>query len=455
MNRLSSQELIHLDRTAVWHAFSQMAEYDGLIIERGEGCWLTDIHGRRYLDGTSSLWCNLFGHRVPEIDAAVRNQLDQVAHVTNLGMSHPSTITLAKRLIDLAPSNLQHVFFSGDGASAVEVAMKLAFQYWQQCDSPQPKRTRFIALGDAYHGDTIGTVSVSGVSRFQRSFAPLLFDVLRGPCPDAYRRPTGMNEEDACEHYIEAYRGLLEHHAAETVALIVEPLIQGAAGFVCQPKGFMRGIAKLCKEFGVLLIADEVAVGMGRTGRMWALEHDCTKETNIEPDLLCIGKGLTGGYLPMSATLASTPIWNAFLGTHASARTFFHGHTYGGNPLASAAANAVLDLFEHRFAMPFVQQRGELLGNMLEPLRALPMVGDVRRHGMMAAIELVADRDTKRSFAWEDRIGARVCDWTTERGVWLRPLGNVIPILPPLSMGDDDLSLLCETVGKGIRHIQA
>ncbi len=441
-----------LDRTAVWHAFSQMAEYDGLIIESGEGCYLTDIDGRRILDGASSLWCNLFGHRVPEIDAAITEQLQRVAHVTNLGMSHPVTITLAERLIALAPEPLQHVFFAGDGASAVEVAMKMAFQYWRQCEHPEPQRTRFLALGDAYHGDTIGTVSVGGVSRFQQVFSPLLFDVIRGPCPDAYRLPSGVASHEATAHYLNAYRRLLKEHAHEIVAILVEPMIQGAAGFVCQPPGFLRGLAALSREFGILFILDEIATGMGRTGRMFAHEHESTESEPITPDLMCIGKGLTGGYLPMSATLTSTRIWNAFLGTHAQSRTFFHGHTYGGNPLAAAAAHATLDLFETKYPMAAVHEAGEQFGRCLAPLRDLPHVGNIRRLGMMAAIELVEDIPTQRAFPWGERIGHRVCEALLRRNVWLRPLGNVIPILPPLCITEDAMNYLVQSLADSIQE---
>ncbi|MFN7730726.1 MAG: adenosylmethionine--8-amino-7-oxononanoate transaminase [Pirellula sp.] len=458
MRSLSNEQLIHLDRTAVWHAFSQMAHYDGLIIESGRGCWLTDIHGKRYLDGASSLWCNVFGHAVPEIDQAIRDQLERVAHVTNLGMSHPTTIELAAKLIELAPPGMHHAFFSGDGASAVEVAMKLAFQYWRQCDRPEPNRTKFLALGDAYHGDTLGTMAVGGVSRFQAVFQPLLFDVVRGPCPDAYRRPEGMDLHQACQHYLACYRAMLERHAHETVAVIAEPRIQGAAGFVCHPPGFFRGLHGLCKEFGVLLIADEIAVGMGRTGKMFAMEHEAAPEAfqpdsdsdSVSPDLLCIGKGLTGGYLAMSATLATDRIWDAFLGTHEQSRTFFHGHTYGGNPLASAAALAVLHLFETSYSMPWVQARGERLGDRLASLRDLPMVGDVRRLGMMAAIDFVSDPSTKQPPPWTDRITARVCEAAIRRGVWLRPLGHVIPVLPPLTIDDNEIAFLCDVLREAI-----
>lgn len=453
--KLSNDALRKLDKTVVWHAFSQMSEYDGLIIDSASGCWLTDIDGNRYLDGTSALWCNLFGHQVPELDCAIRNQLSHVAHVTNLGMSHPATIQLAERLADLAPGELNHVFFSGDGASAVEVAMKLAFQFWRQCDHPAPHRTKFIALGDAYHGDTIGTVSVSGVSRFQSLFSPLLFEVLRGPCPDSFRRPVGMDPTQACQWYLSEYRKLLAQHADETVAVIVEPMIQGAAGFVTQPPGFLRGLAELCREFNVPWIADEIAVGMGRTGRFFAIEHEgIHNDPSLLPDFICLGKGLTGGYLAMSATLCSSRIWNAFLGSHAEMKTFFHGHTYGGNPLAAAAGNAVMELFQSQYAMEKLTPRIEYFQRCLEPLKGLEIVGDVRQLGMMAAIDFVKDRATKEPFGWNERISARICKSLLGKGIWLRPLGNVIPILPPLSISDHDLEFLSRSFFESVLEVQ-
>ena len=446
MNKeFDATELRHLDRNVVWHAFSQMADYDGLIIESAEGCWLTDIDGKRYFDGASSLWCNIHGHRHPHIDQAIRDQLSRVAHVTNLGMSHPTTIRLAKRLVDLAPGSLEHVFFSSDGASSVEVAMKLAFQYWRQCSVPEPKRTTFLALGSAYHGDTLGTVSVGGVSRFHSLFEPLLFPVLRGPCPDSYRLPHGVGPELAAEHYVSEYRKILEKHAGEVIAVIVEPLVQGAAGMVVHPDGFLRGLAEVSKEFGCLLIADEIAVGMGRTGRMFACEHE-----SVQPDFLCIGKGLTGGYLPMSATLTTNRIWQAFLGKYEESKSFLHGHTYGGNPLSAAASHATLDVFELEETLQKLPAKAELLRNQLEALRSLPEVGDVRQCGMMAAIELVSDKAMKTPIPWQNQRAGRVCRRVLEKGVWLRPIGNVIPVIPPLSSTAEEIELLANSLRYGL-----
>jgi adenosylmethionine-8-amino-7-oxononanoate aminotransferase len=438
---LSKQELRELDRTAVWHAFSQMAEYDGLIVETADGCWVTDMDGNRYLDGASSMWCNIHGHRHPYIDQAIRNQLDRVAHVTNLGMSHPTTISLAQRLIQLAPVGLEHVFFSSDGASAVEAAMKIAFQYWRQCPRPDSRRNTFMAIGNAYHGDTLGAVSVGGVSRFHAMFEPLLFPVLRGPCPELYRLPDSIEPSQAAEHYLERYRALFEEHAESIAAVIIEPLVQGAAGMVIHPPGFLAGMAKLCRDFDCLLIADEVAVGMGRTGTLFA----CDRE-GVVPDLLCIGKGLTGGYLPMSATLATGRIWRAFLGRTEDTRSFLHGHTYGGNPLSAAAAHATLDLFEIERTLELLPDKANFLRQQLDELVLHPEVGEVRHCGLMAAIELVSDKNTKTPHPWQKQRAKKICEVALEKGVWLRPLGNVIPIVPPLSSTLEELSLLADAV---------
>ena len=322
----TAEQLKTWDRTLVWHAFTQMAEYEPLVIERAEGCTLFDIDGNAYLDGVSSLWCNIHGHRHPRLDAALRAQLDRVAHVTNLGSSNPAAIRLARRLVDLAPAGLGHVFFSDDGATAVEVALKMAFQYWRQRRDPRPEKTCYLALGDAYHGDTLGSVSVGGVERFHAMFRPLLFETLRLPMPDTYRTPAGVLPAELAAYHLEKLEQVLRAEHRRIAAMVIEPLVQAAAGMVMHPAGYLRGVRELTRKYDVLLIADEVAVGMGRTGRMFACEHE-----QVAPDLLCLAKGLTGGYLPLAATLASEELWQAFLGEYAQSRTFFHGHTYGGN----------------------------------------------------------------------------------------------------------------------------
>jgi adenosylmethionine-8-amino-7-oxononanoate aminotransferase len=441
----SREQLESWDRELVWHAFTQMAEHQPFLIQRADGCTLYDLDGRAYLDGVSSLWCNVHGHRHPHIDAAIRRQLDQVAHVTLLGMGHPITVQLAKKLVDIAPAGLQHVFFSDSGATAVEVALKMAFQYWQQCETPQPKKIKYLAFENAYHGDTIGSVSVGGVPRFHEMFQPLLFDVLRIPTPTLYRLPNGVTRETATTHYLEHVEQALRQHHATLAAVVIEPLMQCAAGMILHPPGFLRGVRELTTKYNVLLIADEVAVGMGRTGKVFACEQE-----GVSPDLLCLAKGLTGGYLPLAATLATDEIWRAFLGIYESSRTFFHGHTYGGNPLGAAAAVATLEVFENERTLENLQPKIARLQEHLQRIGEHSQVGDIRQLGFIAGIELVQDRETQQPFPWSERRGQRVCNHAIEQGVWLRPLGNVVVIMPPLSVTLEELDRICAAVENGI-----
>ncbi len=443
------EELRRWDREIVWHAFTQMSQYEPLIVERAEGCALIDVDGRRYLDGVSSLWCNLHGHCHPRLDEAIRRQLDQVAHVTLLGMSHPTTIRLARRLVEITPAGLNHVFFSGDGSSAVEVAIKLAFQYWRQCDPPRPEKTRYVALGDAYHGDTLGSVSVGGVARFHDMFRPLLFDVVRLPLPDTYRLPEGVTREAACDHYLQHLQQVLDEQGDQIAAVVVEPLMQCAAGMVKHPVDYLRGVRRLTRQHDVLLIADEVAVGFGRTGTMFACQQEA-----VQPDLLCLGKGITAGYLPLAATLASDEIFNAFLGDYAASKQFFHGHTYGGNPLAAAAALASLDIFEEEDTLARLTPKIAQLSAQLDRIAELPHVGDVRQCGLIAGIELVRDRATREPFPWQQRCGQQVCDQALAAGVWLRPLGNVVVVMPPLAIRPNELDHICAAVRQGIEKLR-
>jgi len=460
MPKHNRQDLRDWDRTLVWHAFTQMAEYEPFVIERAEGCELIDIDGNRYIDAASSLWCNIHGHRHPKIDAAVREQLDKVAHVTNLGGSNPTTILLAKRLVDIAPPGLNHVFFSDDGATSVEVAIKMALQYWRQREKEREKvpgtfsekrflapfsKTCYVALGEAYHGDTLGCVSVGGIDQFHAAFRPLLFETLRVPAPDTYRTPPGVARDDLCRHHLQKLERVLAEHHQRIAAVVIEPLVQAAAGMIMHPKGYLRGVRELTRKYDVLLIADEVAVGFGRPGRMFACEPE-----GVSPDLFCIAKGMTGGYLPMAATLATDEIWQAFLGTYSESKTFFHGHTYGGNPLGAAAALATLDVFEEERTLETLPAKMSRLDEHLARIARLPHVGDVRRCGMIAAVELVQDVETKEPYPWQQRRGMRVCDHALTEGVWIRPLGNVIVIMPPLAISLEQIDRIAQAVERGI-----
>lgn len=433
------------DRTLVWHAFTQMAEYEPFILERAEACTLIDIDGNRYIDGVSSLWCNIHGHRHPKIDAAIRAQLDKVAHVTNLGASNPTSILLAKRLVEIAPPGLTRVFFSDNGATSVEVAIKMAFQYWQQRRDPRPEKTCYAALGEAYHGDTLGSVSVGGVEQFHAVFRPLLFETLRVPAPDSYRMPPGVTRENLCGYHLEQLEKTLAQHHRRLAALVIEPLVQGAAGMIMHPPGYLRGVRELTRKYDVLMIADEVAVGFGRTGKMFACEHE-----NVSPDLFCVAKGLTGGYMPLAATLATDEIWNAFLGTHAESKTFYHGHTYGGNPLGAAAGLATLNVFDEERTLERLPEKIDRLKTHLDRISRLPHVGDVRQRGMMAAIELVQDVAAKQAYPWQEQRGLRVCQQALDDGVWIRPLGNVVVIMPPLAIRLPELDRIALAVERAI-----
>jgi adenosylmethionine-8-amino-7-oxononanoate aminotransferase len=406
-------DLAAADRAHLWHPFTQQrgwAEEEPLIVESAEGTDLIDIHGRRYIDGVSSLWCNVHGHRHPRIDAAVREQLDSVAHSTMLGLSHRPGIELARRLVELAPAGLTRVFYSDSGSTAAEIALKTAFQYWRQRGEERP---RFLALRMAYHGDTIGSVSVGGIDLFHSLYRPLLFDTLKA-------EPGDLDDMDR----------LLGEHAGEVAAVIMEPLVQGAAGMLVHPSGYLRGVRELCDRHGVLLILDEVATGFGRTGRMFACEHE-----GVAPDLMCLAKGITGGYLPLAATLATERIYEGFLGEFEEFRTFFHGHTYTGNPLACAAALATLDVFEEERTLEGLAGKIDLLRDLLRPVTGLPAVREVRQCGFMVGIEL-------SDFPLSVRMGHRVTLEARARGAIVRPLGDVVVLMPPLSISVGNLRRL-------------
>jgi len=433
------------DREHLWHPFTQMQafrEEELFIVSRGEGVYLYDLEGRRYLDGVSSLWANVHGHRRRELDEALVAQLQQVAHSTLLGLAHPGAIVLARRLAELAPPGLTKVFFSDNGSTAVEVALKLAFQYWRNLG--QNDKRLFLKLANAYHGDTLGAVSVGGIPLFHEIYRPLLFDTLEAPAPYCYRC---QHREDCSLQCLAVLEEQVATHHRELAAVILEPVMQGAAGMIPQPPGFLSRVREVTRRHGVLLIADEVATGFGRTGRMFACQHE-----SVTPDLMCLAKGLTGGYLPLAATLATDEIYRAFLGEYTEFKAFFHGHTYSGNPLAAAVGLASLDIFVRDRVLEQLPAKVQLLSKHLAEMADHPHVGDIRPRGLMVGIELVQDKAAKEPFPVARRVGHRVILAARRLGAILRPLGDVIVLMPPLCISLEELEELCRITFEAIRR---
>lgn len=431
MSSFEIEKLKKLDQTFIWHPFTQMKEYsqyEPLIIERGEGSYLIDIEGKRYLDGVSSLWVTVHGHRKKEIDEAIKKQIDQIAHSTLLGLSNVPAIKLAEKLLSIAPQNLKKVFYSDAGSTAVEIALKIAFQYFHNIRKP---KTKFATLQNAYHGDTLGSVSVGGIDLFHSVYKPLLFDSYQIPSFD-----------------LDWAENLFKEKSHEIAAVIVEPMIQGASGMLLQPPGFLKKMRELTRQYHILLIVDEVATGFGRTGKMFACDHE-----NIEPDLMCLAKGITGGYLPLAATLATEEVYHGFYADYAELKTFFHGHTYTGNPLACAAAIANLEIFENEKTIEKLKEKVELFKELLIPFQDHPQIKEVRQLGMMVGIELVKNKKEKIEFALEERIGHKVTLAARKRGVIIRPLGSVIVLMPPLSISSMELQELVRVVYESIDEV--
>ena len=444
------RNLKELDHSYLWHPFTQMQEWLGeepCIISHGDGHYLIDINGRRYFDGISSLWCNVHGHRKKELDDAIRDQLDRISHSTFLGLSHVPGIELAQKLVEVAPSGLQRVFYSDSGATAVEVALKMAVQYWQL--KRGGRRTLVATLAESYHGDTIGSMSMGYSQTFHRYHKSLLFPVLRITPPHVFRYYHKMSEAEALNAAVDEANRKIGENEDTLAALVVEPLMQGAAGMWAQPVGYLQALDKICRRYGILLVLDEVATGFGRTGKMFASDHAC-----VTPDILCLAKGITGGYLPLAATLTSEEIFAAFLGDYKDFKTFFHGHTYTGNPLGCAAALANLDVFQRENIIDNMQPRISYLHKRLgEEFISMPHVSDVRQWGYMIGIELVEDKAARKSYPPEKRVGHKVIMEARKRNVMIRPLADIIVLMPPLSVTDAELALLLDTVDESIRAV--
>ncbi|AEH46563.1 adenosylmethionine--8-amino-7-oxononanoate transaminase [Parageobacillus thermoglucosidasius] len=454
--RYSYEQLEQWDKEYVWHPFTQMKTYvqeHPLIIERGSGSYLFDVNGNKYLDGYASLWVNVHGHNDPELNEALHMQIETIAHSTLLGAANVPSILLAKKLVELWPG-LSKVFYSDTGAAAVEIALKIAYQYWQNIDPVRyAKKTAFVSLREAYHGDTIGAVSVGGMELYHRIFQPLLFERIEVPSPYVYRMSEYGNEQEIVQYCLQQLEHVLASEQERVAAVIVEPLVQGAAGIITHPHGFLKGVEALCRRYGVLLICDEVAVGFGRTGTMFACEQE-----QVTPDIVCLGKGITGGYLPLAATLTTNQVYEAFLGEADENKTFYHGHTYTGNQLSCSVALKNIELMEKRQLVENVRKKAEFLAKKLEMLYELPIVGDIRQKGLMTGIEIVQDRNTKEIFPRSEMIEHRIILEARKRGLIIRPLGPVLTFIPVLAMTEEQMetavSILFDSIAEMAKAVR-
>jgi len=442
----SNADMSRRDLAHVWHPCTQMKDHEALPpipIARGEGAWLYDFDGRRYLDGISSWWVNLFGHANPRINAALRAQLERLEHVILAGFTHEPVIALAERLVQLLPRGLTRCFFADNGSSAIEVAIKMSFHYWT--NAGHPAKRRFVTLANSYHGETLGALAVGDVALYKQTYRPLLMDVLTVPSPDCYEREPGSSWEEHSRRRFADMRLTLERHAGEIAAVIVEPLVQCAGGMRMYHPVYLELLRSACDELGIHLIADEIAVGFGRTGTLFACE-----QAGIRPDFMCLSKGLTGGYLPLSVVATTDDVYEAFYADYSASRAFLHSHSYTGNPLACTAALATLDIFA---TVPVLERNAILAARFAAAAAGLvdhPNVGELRQTGLILAIELVADRLSRTSFPWQERRGLRLYRHALSRGVLLRPIGDVVYFMPPYVISNEEVDLLVQTAVEGI-----
>ncbi|WP_312298940.1 adenosylmethionine--8-amino-7-oxononanoate transaminase [Stutzerimonas nitrititolerans] len=434
------------DLAVLWHPCTQMKDHEQLPlipIRRGEGVWLEDFDGKRYIDAVSSWWVNVFGHANPRINQRIKNQLDQLEHVMLAGFSHQPVVELSERLVALTPPGLERVFYTDNGSTGIEVALKMSFHYWR--NSGQPTKQRFVTLTNSYHGETVAAMSVGDVALFTDTYKPLLLDTFKVPSPDCYLRPEGMSwEEHSRNMFAHMERTLAEHHR-EIAAVIVEPLIQGAGGMRMYHPVYLKLLREACDRYDVHLIHDEIAVGFGRTGTMFACE-----QAGITPDFLCLSKALTGGYLPMAAVLTTDKLYQAFYDDYSTLRAFLHSHTYTGNPLACAAALATLDIFEQDNVIEANKALAARMATATAHLADHPHVAEVRQTGMALAIEMVADKARKTPYPWQERRGLKVYQHALQRGALLRPLGSVVYFLPPYTITEEQIDLLAQIATEGI-----
>lgn len=449
--RIRNKKLVDIDKTHIWHPFTQMNDWvkeEPVIIERGKGSYLYDTHGNKYLDGNSSYWVNIHGHRKREIDEAVAKQIRKVAHSTLIGLSNVPAIELSERLINIAPEGLKRVFYSDNGSTAVESGIKMAFQYWQQKGKNFKSKKKFIAFYNAYHGDTIGAVSVGRIDLFHRMFKSLLFETIFAPPPYCYRCPIEKTYPECSLACVNELERIVSENRDKVAALIIEPKVMMPGGIITAPEGFLKRVREICTKYNILMIADEVAVGFGRTGKMFACEHE-----NVTPDILLLSKSLTGGYMPLAATITTDEIYEGFLGEYSEFKTFFHGHTYTGNPLACASAIANLDLFKKERILDSIQDKILFLKDELIKFYNLENVGDIRQCGFILGIELVVDKDNKKQYPLEKKIGIKIAKEARDRGLIIRPIGNIVILVPPLSSTKDEIHKMVEIIYDAIEVV--
>jgi adenosylmethionine-8-amino-7-oxononanoate aminotransferase len=450
---VEKDNLVRWDKEYFWHPFTQMKVYreeENVIVERGEGNYIYDIYGNKYLDGVSSLWCNVHGHNHPKLNQAICQQVSKIAHFTTLGASNIPAILLAKKLVEITPKSLNKVFYSEDGSEAMEIAIKIAYHYWH--NKGYKEKNKFITLSEAYHGDTIGSVSVGGINIFHERYKPLLFDVYKLPSPylkavEIAGREKALEYQTSLKLIEEVEEFVFQHH--QTIAgFVLEAGVQGAAGILPFPKGYLKEVERICKEYNILMIVDEVATGFGKTGEMFA-----SIKEGINPDIMALGKGITGGYLPLAATLTTDEIFNAFLGEFGEAKHFYHGHTYTGNPIACNVAIANIDLFEEEKTLENVKKSIKILEERLPEFLDLNHVIDVRNYGLMAGVELIKDKKNKEPYHYGERVGFKVAKAMIKRGIWVRPLGDVMVIMPPLSIKEEELNYFLDSLKESIVEV--
>ena len=449
ISSITTEQLRLWDKRHVWHPFTQMQEWERdeqIIIVKGEGCWLIDTDGKRYLDGVASMWTNVHGHCRRELNEALKEQVDRLEHSTLLGLASEQSIILAAKLAEITPPGLDRFFYSDNGSTAMEVAVKMAYQY--QVHQGRPERSRFITFRNAYHGDTLGAVSVGGIDIYHTTFKPLMFETLQTAAPYCYRCEFGCSKESCSMECVDALEALIVRNVGYIAGLVIEPLVQGAGGMIVQPAGFLKHVRDLCDRYDILMITDEVATGFGRTGKMFACNHE-----GVVPDIMAISKGISAGYLPLAATVTVDKVYSAFLGSYSELKTFFHGHTFTGNPLACAVALKSLELFQQDDLLATLQPKIERLKQSLENFKSMPHVGDVRQCGLAAGIELVEDKNTGAPYPWEEQVGIKVCLEARKRGVFSRPLGNTIVIFPPLVISHGELDLLLSVLRESIQVV--